>query len=382
VPRLLIVANVAEMFRDFLLPFARHFRQKGWQVDGMANGISRSSLCAGAFDRVVDVEWSRSPLHPSNFVHAPRTICREVAFAQYDLVHAHTPTAGFVARMALRFNERNDTPKRPKIIYTAHGFHFHPGGTAVKNRIYRSLEKLAGRWTDYLVVINRTDEAAARQYGLVPDDKLVYMPGIGIDLSHYDSGAVQDGDIAAIRRELGVLGDEPLLLMVAEFIPRKRHCDAVRAFASLRDTTAHLVFAGEGPLLTEIRRLTEELGIANRVHFLGYRADIPALIRASAATVLPSEQEGLPRCIMESLSMNTLVISTDIRGCRDLLEDDCGLLVPSGDWRRLAEAMRWVLSNPNEATAMAQRGRNKVASLDINNILCRHEALYEQALRN
>ncbi len=380
-PSLLLVANVAEMFRDFLLPYAEYFRARGWQVDAMGNGVSRSKECAGVFDRALEIDWSRNPLCPSNFMQAPGQIRREVEAANYDLVHAHTPVAGFIARLALHGRSRNH-PKnpRPKIIYTAHGFHFHPAGSAVKNFLYRRLEKLAGHWTDYLVVINRTDEMAARKYRLVPPHKLVYMPGIGIDLEHYARESVSISDVRSVRNELGIPPERQMFLMIAEFTPGKRHRDAVHALAALGDVPVDLVFAGEGPLMDQIRRLTSELNLAHRVHFLGYRKDIPRLIRASMATLLPSEREGLPRSIMESLSLGIPVIATNVRGCRDLLEGGGGILVPVGDPRGLSQAMRWVLAAPERAARMGAMGMRSLQSHDIQRVLSLHDALYHQAL--
>lgn len=380
-PRLLIVANVVEMFRDFLLPYGRYFRAKGWQVDAMANGISTSAECQDAFDRTLDIEWSREPLDSSNFLHAPSTVRREVVNAEYDLVHAHTPTAAFIARLVLRYSQKmNATTSKPKVIYTAHGFHFHPEGSAIKNFIFRRLEKMAGRWTDYLVVINRTDEIAAKTHRLMPVERIVYMPGIGVDLQYYNAEGVHAAQIDAFRTEIGVTQTTPLLLMLAEFIARKRHADAIRAFASLPNTSAHLVLAGDGPLMPEIKDLTNDLGIASRVHFLGYRRDVPVLIRASTATILPSEQEGLPRSILESLCMATPVLSTDIRGCRDLLDGGAGILVPVGNYQKLSQAISWVLDNPQAAVEMGRVGQQLVAAHDLNHILHLHELLYEQAL--
>jgi glycosyltransferase involved in cell wall biosynthesis len=206
------------------------------------------------------------------------------------------------------------------------------------------------------------------------------MPGIGLDLSKYSAATVNPQDIRRFREEIGLTEREHVLLMIAEFTAVKRHRDALRAFTMLADDSAHLVFAGEGPLMNEIKSLAGSLGVAQRVHFLGYRRDITVLIRAAAATILPSEREGLPRSIMEALSLSTPVIATDIRGCRDLLANGAGQLVPVGDCSRLAQAIDWVLRNPSKAAEMARVGRETVGSYDINHILHLHEALYSRAL--
>jgi glycosyltransferase involved in cell wall biosynthesis len=295
----------------------------------------------------------------------------------YDIVHVHTPVAAFVTRYAL-----NDLRKQGKIkvIYTAHGFHFHRGGKPIKNLSFLTLEKLAGRWTDYMVVINREDEEAAKRYRIVPTERLRYIPGIGVDVEYYSPNAVSDSEVVRVRQELGLPPKTPLFLFIAEFNPGKRHRDTLRAFARLARPEVHLAFAGTGPLMEEMGRLASELGIQNQVHFLGFRQDIPGLIRASVATLLPSEREGLPRSIMESLSLEIPVIATEIRGICDLLAGGCGLLVKVGDVEGLAGAMARVLDYPEEAKAMGKRGREWMAAYELKHILKLYDSLYAEVM--
>jgi hypothetical protein len=181
-PKALFVTTVSGTLRAFLLPFAEHFRSQGWIVDGMAQGIADCSTCTNSFDRVWEVNWSRNPLDFNNFIKTPRRVQEVVLEEQYDIVHVHTPVAAFITRLALKGARKKG---RLKIVYTAHGFRFYKGAPAYKNAIFISLEKIAGRWTDYQVVINKEDEAAAVKHKIVSPEHLVYMPGIGVDTSFY-----------------------------------------------------------------------------------------------------------------------------------------------------------------------------------------------------
>ena len=372
-----MVATIPDALRAFLLPHVRHLRARGWNVDGAALGVSRDSECIQAFDNLWDVSWSRNPLDPRNFLEAPQRI-REIAIrGAYDLVHVHTPVASLVTRYALR---RLRMTGRPRVIYTAHGFHFYRGGSMVRNQVFRSVERLAGLWTDYLVVLNQEDHEAAVRYRLVPPGRLIRMPGIGVDTATYNPEAVSETDVASVRRELGLSREQPAFLMIAEFNPGKRHRDALHAFARLKERAAILLFAGSGRLMPAMERLATALKIRDRVRFLGYRRDIPTLIRASIATVLPSEREGLPRSIMESLALAVPAVAADIRGIRDLVDEQSGLLFPVGDVEALAAAMTWILWHPEQAAEMGLQGRRRMAAHDLRLILSRHEDLYAQAL--
>jgi glycosyltransferase involved in cell wall biosynthesis len=252
------------------------------------------------------------------------------------------------------------------------------------NLFAASLERIAGRWTDYLIVLNREDFQAALRLRLVPGERLHHMPGIGIDTTAYSRDAVPASAVAALRGDLGLAEDQPLFAMIAAFDRGKRHADALRAFAELSRSapSAHLAFAGRGRRRLACEQLAARLGVADRVHFLGYRNDIPVLTRASVATLLPSEREGLPRSVMESLSLETPVIGSDARGISDLLADGSGLTCPVGDAAGLARHMEWILNHPHEAELMGRRGRDRLiaAGSDQASILSLHEELYSMAL--
>lgn len=373
--KVLYIYTVPVSLNAFFVPIARHFQAKGWQMDAMAQGISQHSPCVAAFDRVWEVALFRNPLDPRNMLHAPKQIRNAWMQQEYDIVNVSTPVAAFVTRYALRdFIQKG----KLKLIYTAQGFHFYRGGSPVKNNLFRQLETIVGPWTDYLVVVNREDEAAAKQ--IVPPERVRYIPGTGVNLERFDPETISETSVMKVRQELNLAPDTPLFLSVAELIPRKRHRDLLQAFARLEGTEAHLALAGMGQLLEQMQKLASDLGIGDRVHFLGYRQDIPTLMRASVATVLASEQEGLPNCVMESICLEVPAIGTDIRGTRDLLEGGRGLLFKVGDVEGLAQALSWVLKHPAEAKSIGKQGREEMKAYELKHILNQYEVLYAEAL--
>jgi glycosyltransferase involved in cell wall biosynthesis len=372
-----MVTTISRFLRDFLLPHAQYFRAQGWHVDALTHETAVYPECADCFTALSEITWSRNPLDPRNLLRAPGLVREFVERGGYDVVHVHTPVAAFVTRYALRDRLQSVAPR---VIYTAHGFHFHPDGDPVRNRLFLQLERMAGPWTDYLVVMNSTDYAAALQHRLVTEDQLYYIPGIGVDLTRYTPSTVSEAEVARVREELGMSDDAPLFVMVAEFNPDKRHQDALQAFARLGCPEAHIAFAGEGKLVQPMRQLARTLGVASRVHFLGFRTDIPALMKSATATILPSVREGLPRAVMESLGMGVPVIGADGRGIHDLLKPECGILVPPRNAAHLSQAMTWMLEHPQERRLLGQNGRKRMVRYALHTVLAQHEALYARAL--
>ena len=374
--KLLIVTTIPTTL-GFFLPLTKHLRDRGWQVDAMAKELSTDKEYPDLFDRLWDIDWSRNPLDPRNLIVATQQIRQVLAQEEYNIVNVSTPVAAFVTRYALNGLKNRG---KLKVIYTAQGFHFYRGGKPLKNTMFLTLERLAGPWTDYLVVVNREDEEAAQRYGLVPAQKVRYIPGTGINVDRFNPNAIGEAEVLKVRQELGLCQDNSLFLSVGEFIPRKRPWDILKAFAQMGKPQAHLAFAGRGQILEEMQQLATDLGVQNQVHFLGMRSDIPTLMRASTATLLASEQEGLPNCVMESLCLEIPTIGTEIRGTRDLLEGGCGLLFKVGDVDGLARSMVWIMDHPEDGRIMAKRGRERVTEYGLPQIIKVYEALYAEAL--
>lgn len=370
---LLIVATVSVTIHNFLTPYARHFRALGWRVDAAANGVTRDPAIRDAFDHVHELPLSRSILDLGALVRGERALSR-LLDSEPDIVHVHTPIAGFVTRLAVR---RTPMGRRPAVAYTTHGFHFHRDGHAATNAAFLLAERVAGRWTDRLIVLNDDDLQAARVHRIVAPRHLVRMPGIGVDTAWYARSSLDPGDPGRARRELGAGEGEPLFVVVGELNQNKRPDDAIQALAAMRRTDAILVLAGEGREQARLEELANRLGVGDRVRFTGFVSDVRPVVAGSTALILPSKREGLSRAIMEALALEVPVVASTARGNRELVGTDGGFVVPTGDVRAMAEAMDRLADHPGESTAMGRGGRRRmVERYDLPPVLALHERLY------
>jgi len=382
VPSALFVTTVPITLEAFLLPFADHFRSRGWKVDALANGATSDPCLDGHFDERFDVAWSRSPLAPSNLIGTARRVRAIVQDGGYDVVHVHTPIAAFVTRFALR--SVRGRAGSPVVIYTCHGFHFYAGQPAVPHALFRGMERVAARWTDYLVTVNQEDLESARALGGIAPDRVRHIPGIGVDCERYAPGVVPADQVARVRDELG--GGSPgdprfLVTMVAEFGAVKRHALAVEAFARIRDSRAHLALVGDGPLEDATRAQVERLGRAGRVTFAGYRRDIPAVLAASDALLLTSAREGLNRSVLEAMAAGKPVIATDTRGITDAVDAEAGWIVGHDDTVALAEAIDDAAGDPEERARRGAAGRQRACrDFALEAIVAAYDGLYGEAL--
>jgi glycosyltransferase involved in cell wall biosynthesis len=376
-PSLLIVATIAGTIRSFLTPYAEHFRSLGWRVDAAANGATTDPGLPGSFDHVHEVPLSRSIRDVRGLLRARRALER-VLERPPDIVHVHTPIAGFLTRLVVR---ELPADRRPAVVYTAHGFHFHAAGHRLTNAAFLTAERLAARWTDRLIVISDEDDAAARRLRIVPSRRLVHMPGIGVDTRFYAPEAVAANAHAAVRQQLGIPATATVFAVVGELNRNKRAADAISALAAMRDRAAHLVLAGRGPAREELEVHARGAGVAERVHFPGEVADIRPLVRGATALLLLSKREGLARSVMEALSLETPVVASTARGNRELLGDDRGRIFETGDVGELASALDWMVEHPEERREMGLRGRRRmVERYDLALLIRMHEDLYRALL--
>jgi glycosyltransferase involved in cell wall biosynthesis len=149
---------------------------------------------------------------------------------------------------------------------------------------------------------------------------------------------------------------------VADLVPVKRHEDLVNAFATLHEELpdARLVLIGDGPCREAIERHIRELGLANGVRLLGRRPDIDKLLPAFDLFVLASDTEGLSNAILEAQACGLPVIATDVGGNPDLVDADCGMLVPPRDPLALTEAMGSLLRDRHRREQMGAVARSRV----------------------
>ncbi|HBO45907.1 MAG TPA: hypothetical protein DD670_18700, partial [Planctomycetaceae bacterium] len=141
-----------------------------------------------------------------------------------------------------------------------------------------------------------------------------------------------------------------------------------------------LVLVGHGPQRCELERLAAEKGISERVHFLGFRADVPAILARSSLLVLPSRWEGMPNVVLEAMAAGLPVIATNVEGVAELLGDDAdGQMVPFGDMAAFAAAVTRVLSDRDLAERLGRRNRHRAAEyFQINDMVERYQTLWTE----
>jgi glycosyltransferase involved in cell wall biosynthesis len=208
----------------------------------------------------------------------------------------------------------------------------------------------------------------------VPPDRLLHIPN-GVDVQRY-----RGGDGQRIRDELGLAAHVPLVVFTSRLEAQKRPLDILEGFVRVHGDfpAAHLAFVGDGSLEGELRRSVATEGLAHRVHFVGYRADIPDWLAAATVWVLPTETENFSLGVLEALAAGCPILSTLCPGNDEVLVAGHNALIhPIGDVEALAAGLRHLLSNAGVRVRLSRNARTTAEGFSLARMVERYRACYE-----
>lgn len=350
--RILEIANVDFSLAHFVWPLMRALAARGHEVVGAsAPGALLEGPRAEGF-RIVELPLARSP-SPGRQLRAYRAIARLLREERFDLVHAHMPISGFLARLAAA------EARVPVIAYTCHGFLFNQPGPWPRRAASLGMELLAGRLTHRFMTVSTEEAGDARRLRIHPHPVAI---GNGRDPDRFRP---DEAARARLRAELGVPADRAVVIVVSRLVRHKGHHELLEAMRAVPSAELWVVGSrldsDHGPSLAPA---FAQSGLGTRLRLLGYRTDIAALLAAADIFALPSHFEGLPMSVIEAMLCGLPVVASDIRGPREQVVDGVtGLLVPRRDASALAGALLRLAADPALRRGMGTAGRGRAVEL-------------------
>ncbi|MGA2700254.1 MAG: glycosyltransferase [Isosphaeraceae bacterium] len=270
-----------------------------------------------------------------------------------DVVHTHDQRALFYAGPAARLIGV------PMVVHTRHGRDVH--ASPRQTTMFRWLTRLVDRF----VCVSEEVAALSRRQGI--DESRLRTILNGIDIGRFGfHGPDASGPV----------------LTVARLSPEKDVANLVRAAAMALERAPDLrvEVAGGGPCREELGRLAAELGVADRIAFLGEVRDVPAVLARARMFVLPSRSEGIPLTVLEAMARGLPVVATRVGGLPEVVEEGVtGLLVPPADPAALAAAMVELWCDPDRRDRLGHAGRRRAEEcFDIRRMVAQYESLYRQ----
>ena len=336
----ILITSTELMMIQFLVPHVKNLAANGFHVEIACSEVGgrmdevRSAL-EGTVKAIHTLRLERSPVSPRNLL-GYGDLKRLLNENHYDIIWTNEPVMGVVTRLAANKHRKHGT----KVVYMCHGFHFYKGASKLNWLVYYPVEKFMSRFCDTIVTINREDEARAKTFHA---PNVAYIHGIGVNTDRLHNRNEQSD----IRSELGLKQEDFLLLSVGELNDNKNQQVIIRALAQLNDPEIHYLLCGKGDKREYLASLAKELGIGDRVHFLGYRKDVVDICAQADLFAHPARREGLGLAPLEAMYCSLPVVASDTRGIQDYtIPGKSGFLCGSEDATGFANAIRQLKEDP------------------------------------
>ncbi|MFQ5848665.1 MAG: glycosyltransferase family 4 protein [Candidatus Methylomirabilales bacterium] len=294
---------------------------------------------------------------------------------RFDLVHTHTSKAGILGRIAARM------AGVPHIVHTPHGQAFNGYAGRTLTALFVFLERWAATFTDRIIGLTDQEIRDNLERGIGEPGQFVNIPS-GIDLSPF---AGREREAANVKASLGLSPSARLIGSVGRLDPVKGHTYLLDAFASLapRFPDLHLALVGDGELFAELQSRTQHAGLTDRVLFLGWREDVPALLQAFDLFAFPSLSEGMGRALVEAMAAGLPIVATRVCSVPEVLaEGEAGYLVDPASPLALADGIEKLLHDPDLRSRLATQARAHARKYSVEAMLHKIEAVYQNVLGN
>lgn len=276
-------------------------------------------------------------------------LCCFLRREKVDILHTHMFHASWYGRIA------GLCARVPVMIATDHGQELWKKPWDV------AFERFANRYTALRIAVSQDVAEILRTREGVPEDKLLVIPN-GVDVERFQAGR---SGRESVRNQLGLPDGAVVVGTVARLVEPKALHILIKAVAQVSKAVpqVRLVIVGDGPLRGDLERCAADEGIGDRVLFAGLRSDIPEVLAAFDIFTLSSISEGLPVSLLEAMAAGKPIVATMVGGIPEVVTDRReGLLVPSGDPKALAGAIRELACDPKLATHLGRQASEKVAA--------------------
>ncbi len=269
----------------------------------------------------------------------------------FSIVHTHGVRANLVGRLAAR------RARVSRVVTTVHSVLDFDYPRYLDRLVNRMCENLTRRFTSRFIAVSEMLREQLTREG-IPRDRITTIYN-GLELGQYNPLASGQG----VREELGLNPEQTVAGIIARLHPVKGHDTLLKAMAEVVPDFPDLVLlvVGSGTERQRLERVTEGLGLKDRVIFTGFRSDIPEVIAALDFLVLPSLSEGLGLIVMEAMAMQKPVLATRVGGIPEVVTPGRdGLLVPPGDPEALARGIRTLAGDRELASRLAAAARKTI----------------------
>ncbi len=291
------------------------------------------------------------------------------------IVHTHSSKAGLLGRWAAKM------VGTPHIIHTPHGHVFYGHFNLILSKVFLMLERISDAITERMIALTDGEREDYINLSVSRAGKIITIHS-GVDIERFGTSRVS---IEVKKKSLGLNSTSRIIGTVGWLLPIKGPGYLLKAMGRVWEkfSDTQLIYVGKGEMEQELRSKAMEMGVSDRVKFLGWRNDIQEIIPLFDLFVLPSMNEGMGRVIVEAMAAGKPVVASKVGGIPDLVKhNDTGLLVPPGDVDALSKALIKLLNDPGKAKKMGENGKAYCNKFSLRAMLDKIDGLYQGLLRS
>ncbi|KRN50440.1 hypothetical protein IV49_GL002088 [Kandleria vitulina DSM 20405] len=368
--KVLFTATVDSHILQFHLPFLKMFKENGYEVHVATNGNEKIPYC----DVKHVVSFERSPIKINNLkaIKQLKKICEKEKF---DIIHTHTPMGSVVTRIAANKSRKK---YNTRVIYTAHGFHFFKGASIKNWIIFYPVEWYLSKFTDTLITINVEDYELAKNKFSRRCKDIQYVPGVGIDEKKFNF-EMTDKEKKELKESIGLKENDFVMIYPAELNKNKNQLLIINAMEQLvqKYSNIKVLLPGVDSYNGYYQKLVKDKKLDNNIIFLGYRKDIPKLLKISDLALATSYREGLPLNVIEAMYVGLPIIATNCRGQKDLIKDNKnGFLINIDDKKSLVESIEKIYLAKNDYKRFGLYSKKEINNYLLDNIQLQIKKIY------
>ena len=372
--KVLFVAHVDSHIRHFHLPYLKYFKEKGYEVHVATSNDENEEFPYCDVKHTVCMERSPFKLNNIKAIFRMKKLLKEEHF---DIIHCHTPMGGVVTRIAAKNTRKHGT----KVFYTAHGFHFCKGCSKKNWIFYYPVEKYLSKFTDVLETINIEDYELAKDKFQAKRVEMVH--GVGVDDKKFNEEPLSEDEKNKLKKELGINDGDFVLMYVAELINRKNQTRLIEAMSKIAKEHSNIkaFLVGNGVNFDKYNALIKDLKLEKNVILLGYRRDVPKLLKVCDVCVSTSSQEGMGLNLVEGLLSGVPIIASKIRGHLEFAQENVnGLLFENSE--ELVKDIILLNDDSKLRDKLAKNARKSVERFTLENALKEQIEIYETELKD
>lgn len=364
--KVLFTAKVDSHILAFHVPFLKYFKEKGYEVHVASEGNEQIPYC----DKKYDIKFGVNPFR-RDVIKTYKQIKMIINDNSFEVVHTHTAIASVLTRISL--NKKNNPNSR--MIYTAHGFHFHRHGRMLDWLMFFPVELFCSIFTDDLILINKEDFTLAQKFKM--GKRIHLINGIGVDLDKFTYIDVNE------YKERYQDKDFFNITYVAELNKNKNQISLLKSIKNLSIDypNIHLNLIGEGDKMSDYKKYVKKHNLQDFVTFHGYRFDVETLLRSTDLYISPSLREGLGINLIEAISTGIFCIAYSGRGHNEVIIDGHNGRLIDRNERKLKSEIEKILSS-TELIRLSREESDSVQKFSINKIMKQMINIYENCDNN